>query len=78
MLPAITQSIDPAGICLISISALNEVVRMKGPGTLVFVEVEALAPGEASLSLDKNTTHVLAIDARDVALNVVQARVTVK
>jgi len=78
MLPAITQSIDPAGICLISVSALNGVVRMKGPGTLVFVEVEALAPGEAGLLLDKTTTHVLAIDARDIALDIVQGRMTVR
>jgi hypothetical protein len=77
ILPSITQSIDPAGVCLISISALNGVARMKA-GTLVFVEVEALAAGNAALMLDKGTMHVLASDARDITLEVVQGPTIVK
>ncbi len=73
-----TQSIDASGVCLISISNLNGVASIKGAGTLLLIEVEALAPGDAGLVLDKDSMRVLATDARDVALDVMPVRATVK
>jgi general secretion pathway protein D len=75
--PTLTHSIDPAGVCLISISA-GGVAPLKGSGALVFIEVEALAPGDAAFGFDKGTMHLVAVDARDVAPELVQGPTTVK
>ncbi len=76
--PSITQSIDPSGVCLISISTLNKSLPMVGAGPLVFLEIEALTAGDAALVLDKGTMHLVATDARDVALELKQGKATVK
>jgi hypothetical protein len=76
--PNITQSIDPAGVCLISISALSGPTPMSGQGALVFIEIEALTEGDAALAFDKDTMHLVAVDARDVTLDLKQGRTTVK
>jgi general secretion pathway protein D len=77
-MPSIKQSIDPAGFCLFSISTLNGAAPMRGEGALVFIDIEALAAGDATLAFDKQTMHLAAIDAGDVALDVLPGRATVK
>jgi hypothetical protein len=75
--PSITQSLDP-GVCLISISALNGKSAMKGSGALVFIDVEAIGAGDAAFIFDKDSLHLVAIDARDIALEVAQGHAIVK
>jgi general secretion pathway protein D len=75
---SITQSIDPAGVCLVSISNLNGVASIKGEGVLLFIEVEALAPGDAGITLEKAAMHFLGTDARDVVVEVSPVRAMVK
>ena len=75
--PSITQSMDP-GVCLISISALNGKSAMKGSGALVFIDVEAIGAGDAAFVFDKDSLHLVAVDARDIALEVAQGRAIVK
>jgi general secretion pathway protein D len=75
--PSFTQSTDAAGVCLISISNLSGVAPMKAT-TLLFIDVEGIAPGEAGLLLDKDAMHLVGIDARDLSVNVATARATVK
>jgi hypothetical protein len=70
-----TQSTDAAGVCLISISSLS---GMTGPGTLLFIDVEGIGPGDAALLLDKDSTHLVATDARDLAVEVTPVRASVK
>jgi general secretion pathway protein D len=65
---SVTQSINPMGICLVSISNLNGVASIKGEGVLLYVEVEALAPGDAGLVFEKGATHFVGVDARDVVV----------
>ena len=77
-MPNIIQSINPAGLCLISISALKGAVEMKGAGALVFIDVEALAVGDATLMFDKETMHVVTTDTLGVALDLLQGPTTVK
>jgi general secretion pathway protein D len=72
--PNMTQYMDPNGMCLISISPN---FLMKGSGALVFIQVEAIAAGEAGLTLDKRTMHVVAGDAQDVMVDLVQSLTTV-
>ena len=70
-----SQSTDPSGVCLISISSLS---GMTGPGTLIYIDVEGIAPGDAGLLLDKDSSHLVATDARNLGVEVTPARATVK
>ena len=70
-----TQSTDAAGGCLISISNLS---GMKGQATLLFIDVEGIGLGDAGLLLDKESMHLVATDARGVAVEVIPVRATVK
>jgi hypothetical protein len=51
---------------------------MKGAGTLLFIDVEGIGLGDAGLLLDKDSMHLVAADARDLAVEVTPARATVK
>jgi general secretion pathway protein D len=75
---SLTQSIDPTGVCLVSISNLNGVASIKGEGVLLFIEVEALAPGDAGFIFEKGAMHFVGTDARDVVVEVSPVRATVK
>src|SRR6201988_2009307 len=76
--PSFTQSIDASGVCLVSISALNGKSAIVGSGSLLLIDVEALAEGDASLLFDKQTLHLVATDARDVSSSVKQGTATVR
>jgi hypothetical protein len=76
--PSLTQSIDPSGVCMVSISALNGKLAMKGSGVLIFVDVEAVGPGVASLIFDPQSLHLVATDARDVVSEVTPGSAIVK
>ena len=73
-----SQSVDPNGVCLISISALNSKSAIKGTGDLIFIDIEAIGAGDATLVFDKETLHLVASDARDVVTEVKQGTATVK
>lgn len=77
-LPSLAQSIDPTGVCFISISSLNGAAAIKGTGTLVFIEIEGVGAGDAALAFENGAMHLVATDARDVTLEAVTARATVK
>lgn len=76
--PSITPSIDPNGLCLISISTLNKSMPMVGTGPIVVLEIEAIAPGNAALMFDKETMYLVAVDGREVGLAVQPGRLMVK
>jgi general secretion pathway protein D len=76
--PALTQSTDASGVCLISISALNGKTAINGSGSLIFIDVEAVGAGDAGFILDKDTLHVVATDARDILIELSQGRAIVK
>ncbi|HYN23964.1 MAG TPA: secretin N-terminal domain-containing protein, partial [Pyrinomonadaceae bacterium] len=75
--PILTQSVDPTGMCLISISA-NSAALMHGSGSLLFLQVEAIGPGDAGITFDKGNMHLVAADARDVVLELAQGPTIVK
>jgi general secretion pathway protein D len=75
---SITQSIDPSGVCLVSISNLNGVASIKGEGVLLFIEVEALAPGDAGITFEKGAMHLVGSDLREVGVEVSPVRAIVK
>jgi general secretion pathway protein D len=76
--PLFTPSIDASGTCLISISSLNGKASFKGSGALLFIDVEAVGEGNASLAFVKETLHLVATDARNVKSEIVQGTATVK
>jgi general secretion pathway protein D len=77
--PLFTPLIDTnAGTCMISISSLDGKASFKGSGPLLFIDVEAIAEGNASLVFVKETLHLVATDARDVVSEVIQGTATVK
>jgi hypothetical protein len=76
--PLFTPSIDANGLCMISISSLNGKSMFKGSGPLLFLDIEAIGPGDAALTFVKETLHLIATDARDVTSEVVQGTATVK
>ncbi len=71
----INQSTDPSGVCLISISNLSSTMA---PGTLIYIDVEGVGVGDAGLLFDKDSSHLIAIDARDLGVEVMPVRATVK
>jgi general secretion pathway protein D len=73
-----SQSLDASGVCLISVSNLSGGASMKGAGTLLFIDVEGVGRGNAGLLLDKDSINLVAADARNLAVEVVPARATVK
>jgi general secretion pathway protein D len=76
--PLFTPSIDASGTCLISISSLNGKASFKGSGPLLFIDLEAIGEGNASLVFVKETLHLVATDAREVVSKVIQGTATVK
>ena len=77
--PLFTPVIDPtAGTCLISISSLNGKASFGGSGPLLFIDIEAIGEGNASLVLEKETLHLVATDARVITSEIVQGTATVK
>jgi hypothetical protein len=59
---SLIQSIDPNGVCLISISGLNGKTPIWGTGPLFFIDVEAVGPGIASLSFDREALQLFTVD----------------
>jgi hypothetical protein len=76
--PLFTPVIDPSGTCLISISSLNGKASFKGSGPLLFIDIEAIAEGNAGLSVVKETLHLVATDARDLVPDIKQGTATVR
>jgi hypothetical protein len=51
---------------------------MQGSGSLAFLQVEAIGPGETGITFDKANMHLVAADGREVVLDLAQGPTTVK
>ena len=77
--PMFTPVIDAtAGTCLISISSINGKASFGGSGPLLFIDIEAIGEGNASLLFVKETLQLVATDSRDITSQIVQGTATVK
>lgn len=76
--PAMTQSIDVNGVCLISLSNLSSAASLKDAGLWLYLDVEALSAGDAGISFDPSATHLVAADGRNVAPELIPIRASVK
>jgi len=76
--PMFTPVIDSlTGRCLISISS-NGKASFGGSGPLLFIDIEAIGEGDASLMFVKETLHLVAADSRDITSQIMQGTATVK
>jgi general secretion pathway protein D len=76
--PLVSPVIDASGKCVITITSRYGKGAFKGSGPLLFVDLEAIGAGDASLVFDKETLHLLAVDSRSVTSQVIQGKATVK
>jgi general secretion pathway protein D len=76
--PAMSQSIDATGLCLVSLSNLRSAASLKDSGLWLLIDVEALTAGDAGLAFDANATQFMATDAGNIALALSPVHVTVK
>jgi LysM repeat protein len=75
--PSLTQSIDPEGLVLLSLTpAANSPVA--ADGTLLNIDVEAIGAGDSALTFDIANTHLLARDGRATTLQIDQSHVNIK
>jgi hypothetical protein len=51
---------------------------MTGSKTLLYIDVEGIGLGDTGLLLDKPSTHLVATDARDLGVELMPVRATVK
>ncbi|HKO59834.1 MAG TPA: secretin N-terminal domain-containing protein [Pyrinomonadaceae bacterium] len=70
MTPSIIPSIDANGMCLVSVSGRALSGPIQGAGTLLLIEVEAIADGNPGFTFDKEAMHIVATDASDAVLEV--------
>jgi general secretion pathway protein D len=75
---SLTQSDDPKGVYMLSISTFNGATPLRGAGSLVLIQVEGIAEGDAAIGFDKATLRLIGIDSRDVAVQVTPVLLTVK
>jgi len=76
--PTVMQSIDPAGVVTIAISPQAAAPLKPGANVLLYLEIEAIAPGDSVISFDPFNAHVTAADGRAVNLQTADSSMTVK
>jgi general secretion pathway protein D len=64
--PVLTQSVDPSGVLLVSVSPASGAQPLTGEGLLLIIEVEALATGSPALTVDADKLHLIASDGRSI------------
>ena len=77
--PTFTQfKSNQSGICMVSISTPEGKSAIRGTGSLILIDVEAIGVGDASFVFDKDTLHLVATDAGDVKSAITQGVATVQ
>jgi hypothetical protein len=64
--PVLTQSVDASGVLVVSVSPAAGAQPLTGEGLLLIIEVEALAAGDAALTVDADKLHLIASDGRKI------------
>lgn len=65
---SLTQSVDPKGIYMFSISSFNGSTPLHGAGSLMLIQAEAIADGDAAFGFNKQSLRLLTPDGRDIAV----------
>ena len=75
---SLTQSIDPKGMYVFSLSTFNGSTPLTGAGSLVLIQAEAIADGDAAFGFDKESLRLITADSRDISVEVTPVRGTTK
>ncbi len=75
---SLTQSVDPKGIYMFSLSTFNGATPLRGAGSLVVIQVEAIGEGDAAFGFNKESLRLITPDARDIAADLLPVRVNTK
>jgi general secretion pathway protein D len=75
--PTLTQSIDEHGMVLISLTP-GAGSATTADGTLLNIDVEAIASGDPNLNFDLSNIHLVASDGRAMLLQIEPVKLTVK
>ena len=75
---SLTQSVDPKGTYMLSLSTFNGAAALRGSGSLVLIQVEAIAEGDGAFGFDKERLRLITPDARDIAVELMPTRVAMK
>lgn len=75
---SLTQSVDPKGVYMFSLSTFNGATPLRGGGSLVLIQIEAIAEGDPAFSFDAQSLRLITPDARDIAVELVPVRGPVK
>ena len=76
--PTVTQSVDPNGLMLVSVSPSPNAAAAAGARVLFYLDIEAIAPGESKIVFDQNNMYLNAADGRALQLKLLPGRFTVK
>ena len=71
---SLTQSVDPKGVYMFSLSTFNGATPLRGGGSLVLIQIEAIAAGDPAFSFDPQSLRLITPDARDITVELVPAR----
>lgn len=71
---SLTQSVDPKGVYMFSLSTFNGATPVRGAGSLVLIQIEAIAAGDPAFSFDPQSLRLITPDARDITVELVPAR----
>lgn len=75
---SLTQSVDPKGIYMFALSTFNGATPLRGGGSLVQIQIEAIAEGDPAFSFDPQSLRLITPDARDITVELVPVRGSVK
>lgn len=75
---SLAQSVDPKGIYMFSISSFNGATPLQGAGSLILLEAEAIADGDAAFGFNKESLRLITPDARDIAVELMPVRAIAK
>ncbi len=76
--PVLTQSVDAKGLLRVSVAPPAGGQPITGAGILIFIDIEALAPGESTFSFDNQNVHLVASDGRSVLIDLSEVKITAK
>ncbi len=75
---SLTQSVDPKGVYMFSISTFNGATPLRGGGSLVLIQIEAIAEGDPAFGFDTQSLRLITPDAHDIAVEFGPMREPVK
>jgi general secretion pathway protein D len=77
--PAIMQSVDPYGLLLVSVSSPADAsTTTTGARVLLFLDIEAIAPGESKLVFDQTDMYLNTADGHGLQLKLLPTSLMVK